>query len=159
MSNQAVNQAPSSKPSGMDRFLNFIERAGNKIPDPAILFFWALVITWAASALLSNVTFDLINPRSGEALAINNLLTGESLASFLANMVTTFTGFAPLGIVLVAMLGVGVADSSGCITTSKKAKPSAMSSLAIMRLLTLMPSLGRYRQFLFLQARLLIAVK
>ncbi len=40
MSNQAINKAPSSKPSGMDRFLNFIERAGNKIPDPAILFFW-----------------------------------------------------------------------------------------------------------------------
>ncbi|MHC6526548.1 AbgT family transporter [Vibrio proteolyticus] len=120
MSNQAVNQAPSQKPSGMDRFLNFIERAGNKIPDPAILFFWALVIVWVSSALLSNVTFDLINPRTGEALQVNNLLTGQALASFLANMVSTFTGFAPLGIVLVAMLGVGVADSSGFITTGLK---------------------------------------
>ncbi|MCV5926647.1 AbgT family transporter, partial [Escherichia coli] len=82
--------------------------------------FWALIITWAASALLSNVTFDLPNPRTGEALTITNLLTGEALASFLANMVTTFTGFAPLGIVLVAMLGVGVADSSGFITTGLK---------------------------------------
>ena len=90
MSNQAVNKAPSPKPSGMDRFLNFIERVGNKIPDPAILFFWALIITWAASALLSNVSFDLLNPRTGEALTITNLLTGEALASFLANMVTTF---------------------------------------------------------------------
>ncbi|MDF5484861.1 AbgT family transporter, partial [Vibrio parahaemolyticus] len=89
-------------------------------PDPAILFFWALIITWAASALLSNVSFDLPNPRTGEALTITNLLTGEALASFLANMVTTFTGFAPLGIVLVAMLGVGVADSSGFITTGLK---------------------------------------
>ncbi len=120
MSNQAVNQAPDLKPSRMDRFLNFIERAGNKIPDPAILFFWALVIVWVASALLSNVSFDLINPRTDEALVVNNLLTGEALASFLANMVTTFTGFAPLGIVLVAMLGVGVADSSGFITTGLK---------------------------------------
>ncbi|MDW1902479.1 AbgT family transporter, partial [Vibrio sp. Vb1337] len=83
-------------------------------------FFWALIITWVASALLSNVTFDLPNPRTGEALTITNLLTGEALASFLANMVTTFTGFAPLGIVLVAMLGVGVADSSGFITTGLK---------------------------------------
>ncbi|NIY91659.1 AbgT family transporter [Vibrio diazotrophicus] len=120
MSNQALNQASSPKPSGMDRFLNFIERAGNKIPDPAILFFWALVITWVASALLSNVSFDLVNPRTGEALVIKNLLTGDSLANFLASMVTTFTGFAPLGIVLVAMLGVGVADSSGFITTGLK---------------------------------------
>ncbi|GAL21674.1 aminobenzoyl-glutamate transport protein [Vibrio maritimus] len=40
MSNQSINQAPAPKPTGMDRFLNFIEKAGNKIPDPAILFFW-----------------------------------------------------------------------------------------------------------------------
>ncbi|MDR9830165.1 AbgT family transporter [Vibrio sp. FNV 38] len=120
MSNQAIKKAPESKPSGMDRFLNFIERAGNKIPDPAILFFWALVIVWVASAILSHVSFDLINPRTGGALEVENLLTGEALASFLANMVTTFTGFAPLGIVLVAMLGVGVADSSGFITTGLK---------------------------------------
>ncbi|MBY7770493.1 AbgT family transporter [Vibrio fluvialis] len=120
MSNQAVKSAPPANLSRMDGFLNFIERAGNKIPDPAILFFWALVIVWVASALLSNVSFDLINPRTGDALEVKNLLTGESLAHFLANMVSTFTSFAPLGIVLVAMLGVGVADSSGFITTGLK---------------------------------------
>lgn len=121
MSNQAVEvAAKDAQPSGMDRFLNFIERTGNKIPDPAILFFWALVIVWVFSAILSNFSFDLINPRSGEALQINNLLTGSALAAFLANMVNTFTSFAPLGIVLVAMLGVGVADSSGFITTGLK---------------------------------------
>ncbi|MDN3717025.1 AbgT family transporter [Vibrio breoganii] len=118
MSNQAANTAP--KQGGMDRFLNLIEKAGNKIPDPAILFFWALIIVWVFSALLSNVSFDLINPRTGDPLEITNLLTGDALAHFLANMVTTFTGFAPLGIVLVAMLGVGVADSSGFITTGLK---------------------------------------
>ncbi len=84
------------------------------------MFFWALIIVWVSSALLSNVTFDLTNPRTGEELQVNNLLTGKALASFLANMVTTFTSFAPLGIVLVAMLGVGVADSSGFITTGLK---------------------------------------
>ncbi|WP_261815815.1 AbgT family transporter [Vibrio gallicus] len=119
MSNHAAN-LPPQKASGMDRFLNLIEKVGNKIPDPAILFFWALIIVWVSSALLSNVSFDLINPRTGTPLEITNLLTGEALASFLANMVTTFTGFAPLGIVLVAMLGVGVADSSGFITTGLK---------------------------------------
>ncbi|KJY85342.1 aminobenzoyl-glutamate transporter [Vibrio galatheae] len=120
MSNQAIKNAPSPKSRGMDRFLNFIERAGNKIPDPALLFFWALVIVWVSSALLSNVSFDLLNPRTGAPLEVTNLLTGNALASFLANMTTTFTSFAPLGIVLVAMLGVGVADSSGFITTGLK---------------------------------------
>lgn len=119
MSNQAAN-IPPQKTSGMDRFLNLIEKAGNKIPDPAILFFWALIIVWVCSAILSNVSFDLINPRTGAPLEITNLLTGDALAHFLANMVTTFTGFAPLGIVLVAMLGVGVADSSGFINTGLK---------------------------------------
>ncbi len=120
MSNQAVEVAMDAQPTGMDRFLNFIERTGNKIPDPAILFFWALIIVWVSSAILANISFDLVNPRTGEVLQVTNLLTGEALASFLANMVTTFTSFAPLGIVLVAMLGVGVADSSGFITTGLK---------------------------------------
>ena len=51
---------------------------------------------------------------------VNNLLTGAGLAEFLSTMVTTFTGFAPLGIVLVAMLGVGVAEQSGFINTGLK---------------------------------------
>ena len=109
MSNQATEKA--SKPSGMDRFLNTIERVGNKIPDPALLFFWGLLIVWGLSALLSQVQFDLIHPVTQDAVQVKNLLTGDSLANFLATMVKNFTGFAPLGIVLVAMLGVGVADS------------------------------------------------
>ncbi|WP_099611987.1 AbgT family transporter [Vibrio fujianensis] len=132
MSNQAVNLSPSGKSSRIDGFLNIIERVGNKIPDPAILFFWALIIVWLSSALLSHIDFDLINPRTGEALQVTNLLTGTALASFLANMVSTFTSFAPLGIVLVAMLGVGVADSSGFITTGLK----KMLNVTPARLLT-----------------------
>ncbi|MFT7680876.1 MAG: aminobenzoyl-glutamate transport protein [Moritella dasanensis] len=120
MSKQAVVKA-ADKPSGaMDKFLNLIERAGNKIPDPAILFFWGLVIVWLLSALFSQFDFGMIHPITGQAIAVNNLLTGQSLASFLANMVTTFTSFAPLGIVLVSMLGLGVAEASGFINTGLK---------------------------------------
>ncbi|MCG7588185.1 AbgT family transporter [Photobacterium sp. OFAV2-7] len=120
MSNEAVQKAPDAPSSAMDKFLNFIERAGNKIPDPALLFFWGLVIVWALSALLSQFEFGLIHPVTGQAIEINNLLTGQSLAGFLSGMVKTFTGFAPLGIVLVAMLGVGVAEASGFINTGLK---------------------------------------
>ena len=120
MSDQAVNTAPEAPSSSMEKFLNFIERAGNKIPDPALLFFWGLVTVWALSALLSQFEFGLIHPVTGQAIEINNLLTGQSLAGFLSGMVKTFTGFAPLGIVLVAMLGVGVAEASGFINTGLK---------------------------------------
>ncbi|WP_193556546.1 AbgT family transporter, partial [Aeromonas veronii] len=77
---------------------------------PAMLFLYALLIVWVGSWVLSQFQFDLVNPRTGEAVVVNNLLTGAGLAEFLSTMVTTFTGFAPLGIVLVAMLGVGVAE-------------------------------------------------
>ncbi|MDP2545377.1 AbgT family transporter [Photobacterium damselae subsp. piscicida] len=120
MSNQAVKQAPEAPSSAMDKFLNGIERVGNKIPNPALLFFWGLVLVWVLSAVLSQFDFGLVHPVTQQSVEIKNLLTGESMASFLANMVKNFTGFAPLGIVLVAMLGVGVAEASGFINTGLK---------------------------------------
>ena len=110
----------ASKPTAVTRFLNFIERVGNKLPDPAIIFLFALLIIWVFSWMLSGVDFSAIDPRTGEAIIINNLLTGDALANFLTTMVKTFTGFAPLGVVLVAMLGVGVAEHSGYINTAIK---------------------------------------
>ena len=94
---------PSSEGRGslFDKFLNGIEAAGNKLPDPAMLFFLLLVIVWVLSALLSPIDFGEVHPRTGDELVINNLLTGDNLASFLANMIDTFVLFAPLGIVLV----------------------------------------------------------
>lgn len=120
MSKQAINESAQASSKGMDRFLNFVEKTGNKIPDPALLFFWGLLLVWAISALLSQFSFGLIHPVTQASVEVNNQLTGDSLAHFLANMVKTFTGFAPLGIVLVAMLGIGVADSSGFINTALK---------------------------------------
>lgn len=106
--------------SAMDRFLNVVEKAGNKLPDPAMMFLYATGMVWVASFFLSKMSFDLLNPRTGEAVEVANLLTGPALANFLATMVSTFTSFAPLGIVLVAMLGVGVADEAGYINTGLK---------------------------------------
>lgn len=102
------------------RALDKVERIGNKLPDPAIIFFICLVVIWVLSAIFSNFTFDTLDPRTGEAVVVNNLLTGDSIADFLSRMVQIFTGFAPLGVVLVAMLGVGVAEHSGFISAGLK---------------------------------------
>ncbi len=108
-------------PTGLvARFLNFVERVGNKLPDPAIIFLFAMLLIWFLSWWFSDVNFDAIDPRTGEAIIINNMLASDSLATFLSSMVKTFTGFAPLGVVLVAMLGVGVAEHSGFINTGLK---------------------------------------
>ena len=119
MENETV---PNAKPTGfVDRALDLIERAGNKLPDPAALFLILLVVVWVLSALLSSVSFAEIDPRTQKPLVINNLLTGSAIASFLSGMVTTFTSFPPLGVVLVALLGVGVAEHTGFINASLKA--------------------------------------
>lgn len=102
------------------RALDKVERVGNKLPDPAIIFFICLIVIWVCSAIFSQVSFSAIDPRTGEGVVVNNLLTGASMADFLSRMVTIFTGFAPLGVVLVAMLGVGVAEHSGFISAGLK---------------------------------------
>ncbi len=115
----AVDNKPAH--SGLlNRFLTGIEVVGNKLPDPSMLFLIALVVVWVLSALLSPIAFTDIDPRSGEGIRVNNLLTGSALTTFMASMVTIFTSFAPLGVVLVAMLGVGVADQAGFFNTSIK---------------------------------------
>lgn len=92
-----------------------IERLGNRLPDPAMLFVWLLMIIWVASWALAGVDWQLTDPRSGEALTVNNQLTGEALTSFAANVVPVFAHFHPVGVVLVAMLGIGVAERTGFI--------------------------------------------
>ncbi|MEO1074705.1 MAG: AbgT family transporter, partial [Bacteroidota bacterium] len=117
----APSPQPPEKQAGLiNRLLGGIETVGNKLPDPAMLFLASLIIVWILSALLSPVEFADINPRTGEPLRVDNLLTGTALTTFLSQMVTIFTSFAPLGVVLVAMLGVGVADEAGYFNTSIK---------------------------------------
>jgi aminobenzoyl-glutamate transport protein len=104
----------------VDRALNAIERIGNKLPDPAALFLIMLILVWVVSALLAPIQFREIDPRSGNPISIQNQLTGPAIATFLSNMVTTFTGFHPLGVVLVALLGVGVAEHTGLVNAGLK---------------------------------------
>jgi aminobenzoyl-glutamate transport protein len=110
----------TNKKGLLQRFLDFIEVAGNKLPDPALLFFLLMIIVWVFSAVLSPFDFGETDPRTGETLSVMNQLTGTQLAEFLATMVSVFMNFAPLGIVLVAMLGVGVAEHSGFINVALK---------------------------------------
>ena len=129
-----------ARPEGggfVDRALNGIETLGNRLPDPAILFLLLLVLTWIASAVLAPVEFAEVDPRSGEPLRIANQLTGTALATFLVQLVPTFTGFAPLGVVLVALLGVGVAEKTGFINAGLKlilgrTSPSLLTPMLIL---------------------------
>ena len=116
------SNTPTPAPAGLaTRALNAIERVGNKLPDPAILFALLMVVVCLVSWWLSTVQFTEIDPRSQKAIAIKNMLSGEALTAFAAALVTTFVNFAPLGVVLVAMLGLGVAEHSGFIQSALRA--------------------------------------
>lgn len=98
-----------------DRFLGMIEKGGNALPHPAALFGLFAVGTLIISGIASWIGLSGINPATGETIKAVNLLSVEGLHRVLLEMVTNYTGFAPLGIVMVAMLGVGIAESSGLV--------------------------------------------
>ena len=102
-------------------FLGAVERIGNKLPDPAMLFVGLLFVVWILSWLLSYFSYGYVDPRSGENIVVINQLTGTAFTTFLTNLVTNFVQFGPVGTVLVAMLGIGVAEHSGFITTGIRA--------------------------------------
>ena len=119
------------------RTLNNIETVGNRLPDPALLFLLLLVLTWIVSAVLAPVEFAERDPRTGDPMRITNQLTGAALATFLVQLVPTFTEFAPLGVVLVALLGVGVAEKTGFINVGLKLVLGGISARLLTPMLIL----------------------
>ena len=116
-----MSEPETPKAGRMERALAAVERVGNRLPDPAVLFIALLFIVWILSWMLSALSFDVIDPRNGQALVVNNQLSGAALTAFLSVMVTNFTHFHPVGVVLVAMLGIGVAEHTGFINAGLRA--------------------------------------
>lgn len=102
------------------RILDLIEWMGNKLPDPAVLFLIGLLVTWGLSAWMSEMTFTEVKPGQTTPVKVTNMLTPDNFAEFLTSMVDEFAQFPPLGLVLVALLGVAVAEHSGFINACLK---------------------------------------
>jgi len=111
--------------------LDVVERVGNRLPDPATIFVLlagvALVASWLASAAGVSVT----HPQTGETIRVVNLLDRAGIRRILGQVVDNFTGFKPLGTVLVAMIGVGVAERTGLFAALMKALVAAAPGWAI----------------------------
>lgn len=109
------------KPKLFTRFLNGIETVGNKLPHPitmfAILAGAIVLISGICAALGVSATGEMIDGKTMEVteqtIEAVSLMNREGLAYMLTHMVSNFTEFAPLGVVLVTMLGVGCAEGSG----------------------------------------------
>ena len=125
---QSTQKLQNQKKGFVMKFLDGVEYIGNKLPHPITLFaifcLALMVISAIASATGLSVTAELIDRSTMElteqTVSAVSLLSADGLKYILESAVTNFTGFAPLGVVLVAMLGVGVAEGTGYISAILK---------------------------------------
>lgn len=108
------------------RTLNAVERAGNRLPQPVTLFFMLIGIVLVASYVAAEMKISVVHPGTKEDIQAVNLLSAEQVRRIFTSMTVTFTGFPPLGMVLVVMLGIGVAERTGLIAVGLRAFVSWM---------------------------------
>lgn len=95
------------------RILDALERAGNRFPDPIYIFIGLAVIIVLLSFVLAQLNVQALNPATGETIYIENLMTKEYFGKMINDAAKIFTSYPPLGMVLVVMLGIGVAEGTG----------------------------------------------
>ncbi len=108
----------------MQRFLDGVEKVGNMVPHPVVIFLILIAIVIALSAVLgavgAAVTFERINAETGEieqaSTAIRSLLNADGIRFMYASLVPNFMAFTAVGLMIAAMIGAGVAEESGLVT-------------------------------------------
>jgi len=113
--------APKTKDGKKGGFLDAVERFGDRLPDPVFIFVWLIFILMGISAVAAWLDMSAVNPITGETLTAQSLLSRDNLQQFLTSMPETMTGFTPLGLTLVIMLGAGVAERSGLFSAGLRA--------------------------------------
>ena len=99
----------------ISRSLKVIEKTGNALPHPVSIFAILAGLVVLLSALGSWAGLAVTHPGTGKTIEVINLLSLPGLHRILTGTVSNFTNFAPLGTVLVAMIGIGIAEYSGLI--------------------------------------------
>jgi aminobenzoyl-glutamate transport protein len=111
----------NATPAGASgRILRWIERVGNALPHPATLFLVLSLLIVIASDVAVRMGVEVVKPGTDTVVRPVSLLTIDGLHKILTGLVTNFTSFAPLGTVLVALLGIGIAESSGFIGSAMR---------------------------------------
>ena len=117
-----MDQAAPAKTT-MQRFLDVVERVGNMVPHPVVIFLILIAIVIVLSAILgvvgTAVTFERINPETHKvetaATAIRSLLTADGIRFMYESLVPNFMSFTAVGLMIGAMIGAGVAEESGLV--------------------------------------------
>ncbi|ATA20631.1 aminobenzoyl-glutamate transport protein [Gibbsiella quercinecans] len=109
--NEAIHTA-DKKPS---RIFYWVERIGNKIPNPFLLFVYLIIILMLATALFSWLGVVVKNPANGAQIQVKNLLSVEGIQWIFPNIIHNFSSFAPLGAILALVIGAGLAEKVGLL--------------------------------------------
>ena len=146
-----AKHASTTKTGSPRGWLAWIERIGNRLPDPATLFLIGTVLVMIASAAAAKTQW-IVEERlpeqtaslgqaaeamvkwvaTGKTYEANNILTRDGLFWAISSMVKNFINFAPLGIVLVGMLGIGIAERTGFIGSAPKGGMGMLISMMLL---------------------------
>lgn len=98
-------------------FLKWLERAGNKLPNPAILFLIFFMVLALCSYVLQLAGVTAVNLKTNEIIHIRSLISAEGLDWLLTNLIKNYINFPPLGMIIVLTFGLGVASETGLLQT------------------------------------------
>ncbi len=102
------------------RVLDLIERVGNKLPHPYILFLWLCLILAVISMVCSMAGVSVVSPTTGEMVVSKSLISKDGFVWLLENLLTNFQTFTPLGLVLAMQIAIGFAEKVGLLTTAMR---------------------------------------
>lgn len=139
-----MSRTSDSPKTSLQRLLDVIERVGNKVPHPAVLFFlmiaFIIILSHVCHLFGASVTYQRINPKTNEAesvtTVVNSLLAADGIRFIFTSVVPNFINFGPVGIIMVAMIGVGLAERAGLFGALIRkivmaAPPSTMTAIIV----------------------------
>jgi aminobenzoyl-glutamate transport protein len=118
-----MDRTSAAKKTVLQKLLDVVERVGNKVPHPAVLFFLLIGLIVLLSVVLgwagTSVSYQRINPETHQTeevtTAVSSLLSADGVRFIFTSVVPNFINFGPVGIIMVAMIGVGLAERAGLI--------------------------------------------
>ena len=115
-----MTQEKAQRKSLMIRFLDGVEKVGNKLPHPFIMFVALAVGVIVLSAIFAALKVEVLHPSTAKPVVIESLVSKDGILYMFKNLIKNFVGFAPLGLVLTMMLGIGLAEQVGLMNTIMK---------------------------------------
>ncbi|MGY3127795.1 aminobenzoyl-glutamate transport protein [Agrococcus sp. UYP33] len=128
--------ALADAPGASGRVLRGIERVGNRLPHPFYLFLILAGIVALASAIASGLGASTLDPATGERLPVQSILSPEGLVYALTSAIDNFVAFPPFGLIITVMLGIGVAERLGLLSSFMRgavlAAPKSLVTIVVV---------------------------